>query len=136
MEQTTYLQDIDSNLNPRNSVIYSQNIIQEYGILLLTRDNSEPNSPDWVNSIDRIKVTSVTYNCLEQIFKSLSLNEEERNLVLDVRRKENKRVSTANRRKMMKEYTQSVEVLKKVRSDLEIEKLSLLIDIEIYKISC
>ena len=136
MEQTIYTQTIDMDLNTRNIIIYSYDIIQKYGKVLLTRDNIDPNSPDWVNNIDRIKVTSITFNCLEQIFKFLSLNEEEKNLILDVRRKENKRVSTANRRKIIKEYTKTVEILKKVKSELEMEKAILLVDIEIYKISC
>ena len=136
MEQTIYTQTIDMDLNTRNTIIYSYDIIQRYGKVLLTRDHIEPNSPDWLNNIDRIKVTSITFNCLEQIFKFLSLNEEEKNLILDVRRKENKRVSTANRRKIIKEYTRTVEILKKVKSELEMEKAILLVDIEIYKISC
>ena len=131
-----YSQNIDLNLNTRNTVIYSYDVIQKYGNLLLTRENIELDSSDWLNNIDRVKVTSITYNCLEQIFKFLSLNEEEKNLILDLRRKENKRVSTANRRKMIKEYTQSVEILKKMKSELEMEKAILLVDIEIYKISC
>ncbi|KAI6645708.1 hypothetical protein LOD99_12971 [Oopsacas minuta] len=131
-----YLNVTKSCADARNTVIYTPETIEKYGILLLTYDNTDPNSTQWLTNLDSFKVTKITYTCLEKIFKLLDLTDEDKSFILDVRRKENKRVSTAKRRRTIRQITQSVEVLKKIKSDLEMEKVLLLVDIEIYKISC
>ena len=119
----------------RNKVIYTAETIRKFGKQLLTQDNCDPNSNEWIQKLDRIKVTEVTFQCLENIFSLLGLTQNEKYIILEIRKRENKRVSTAQRRKYKREITQSVDYLKRIKSELETEKASLEIDIFYYKIS-
>ena len=127
------LQNFPSS-NKRNAINYSEEYITEHGKKLLVKDSSNP--VEWIDSLDRKKVTVVTYSCLEKIFSTLQLNESEITSILDLRKKENKRVSTALRRKVVRQTTQDIEALKLERSELETEKALLKVDIEIYKRYC
>ena len=123
------------NDNNRNKVIFSAETIRKYGKQLLIQDNCDHNSTQWLLKLDRIKVTQVTFQCLENMFDLLALTPEEKYLILEIRKKENKRVSTAQRRKFKREITRSVDYLKKMKSDLEMEKSSLEMDIFYYQFS-
>ena len=124
-----------NNDNNRNKVIYAAETIQRYGKQLLIQDNSDYNSIEWLQKLDRIKVTDVTFGCLEEIFAILSLTQEEKIFILEIRKKENKRVSTAQRRRVKRQITESVDYLKKLKSELETEKAFLEFDILCYQLS-